>query len=195
MAVLMMMEVDGMTTDDYDRLNDALGIHGDEDAPDGLIQHAAGVDDDGTFVVVDLWESEAKLGAFFESQLGPAIERLQLPQVEPKIVPTHNYTRGLSDEAAVIVLIDVPDAGTAEYDQMQATMPAHINNEHPAHIHIAASDGNGLYVADIWGSEEAFGQFAQEQIGPAAEQAGVSGITPRMAKVHNTIRGKAGVSS
>jgi hypothetical protein len=195
MAVLMMMEVDGMTTDDYDRLNDALGIHGDEDAPDGLIQHAAGVDDDGRLVVVDLWESEAKLGSFFESRLGPAIEQLELPQVEPKIIPTHNYTRGLSDDAAVIVLIDMPDAGTAEYDQMLATMPAHINDAHPAHIHIAASDGNGLYVADIWGSEEAFGQFAQEQIGPAAEQAGVTGVTPRMVKVHNTLRGTAGVSS
>ena len=195
MAVLMMMEVDGMTTDDYDRLNDALGIHGDEDAPDGLIQHAAGVDENGRFVVVDLWESEAKLGAFFESRLGPAIEQLELPQVQPRIAPAHNHTRGTASEAAVLVLIDVPEAGTAEYDKMASMMPAHVNDEHPAHIHIAASDGDGLIVADLWGSEEAFGQFAQEQIAPAAQQAGVSDITPRMVKVHNSIRGKAGVSS
>jgi hypothetical protein len=195
MAVLMIFEVDGMTKDDYDRLNDELGIHGDEDAPDGLIQHAAGAGEDGSFVVVDLWESEEKLGAFFESRLGPAIQRLELPQGEPKIIPAHHHTRGRSDEAAVLVLIDVPDAGTEEYDQMRATMPAHVNNDHPAHIHIAASDGNGLVVADLWGSEEEFGQFAQEQIAPAAQQAGVSDITPRMLKVHNSIRGKASVSS
>lgn len=195
MAVLMILEWDGVTTDDYDRVNDAMGIHGEDDAPDGLIQHAAGVTEDGDVIIVDLWESEAKLGAFFESRLGPAIEQLELPQSDPKVMPAHNHTRGLSDDAAVMVLIDMPEAGTAEYDQMLATMPAHINDAHPAHIHIAASDGNGLYVADIWGSEEAFGQFAQEQIGPAAEQAGVTGITPRMVKVHNTIRGKAGVSS
>jgi hypothetical protein len=195
MAVLMILEWDGVTTDDYDRVNDAMGIHGDDDAPDGLIQHAAGVTDDGDVILVDLWESEAKLGAFFESRLGPAIEQLELPQSDPRVIPAHNHTRGMSDDAAVMVLIDMPEAGTAEYDQMLAAMPAHVNNEHPAHIHIAASDGNGLYVADLWGSEEAFGAFAQEQIAPAAQEAGVAGITPRMVKVHNTIRGKASVSS
>lgn len=194
MAVLMIMEADGVTTEDYDRLNDAVGVHGDEDAPDGLIQHSAGVDENGRFVVVDLWESEEKLAAFFE-RLGPAMEQVGMPQTQPKIMQAHNHTRGTSEEAAVLVLIDVPEAGTAEYDEMLKRMPAHVNDEHPAHIHIAASDGNGLVVADLWGSEEAFAQFAQEQIGPAAQQAGVSDITPRMVKVHNTIRGKSGVNS
>jgi hypothetical protein len=193
-AVLMIMEADGVTTEDYDRLNDLVGVHGDEDAPDGLIQHAAGVDENGRFVVVDLWESEAKLEAFFE-RLGPAMQEVGMPQVEPRIIPAHNHQRGTSSEAAVLVLIDVPEAGTAEYDQMRAKMPSHINDEHPAHIHMAASDGNGLVVADLWGTEEAFAQFAQDEIGPAAQQVGVSGITPRMVTVHNTVRGKSEVSS
>jgi heme-degrading monooxygenase HmoA len=194
MPVLMIMETDGVTTEDYDRLNDSIGIHGDEDAPDGLIQHAAGVDENGRFVVVDLWESEAKLEAFFE-RLGPAMQEVGMPQTQPKILQTHNHQRGTASEAAVLVLIDVPDAGTAEYDQMRSQMPSHINDEHPAHIHVAASDGNGLVVADLWGTEEAFAQFAQDEIGPAAQQAGVSDITPRMVKVHKTIRGKSEVSS
>ncbi len=194
MAVLMIMEVDGVTTDDYDQLNEVIGVRSDEDAPDGLIQHAAGVDEDGRFIIVDLWESEEKLAAFFE-RLGPAMEQVGMPQAEPKIMQAHNHSRGTGQEAAVLVLIDVPEAGTAEYDEMTKLMPAHINDEHPAHIHIAASDGNGLVVADLWGSEEAFAQFAQEQIGPAAQQTGMSNITPRMVKVHNTIRGKSSVSS
>jgi heme-degrading monooxygenase HmoA len=195
MAVVMIMEADGMTTEDYDRLNDALGIHGDEDAPDGLIQHAAGVDEDGRFVVVDLWESEEKLGAFFESRLGPAMKQAEIPEAQPRIMPAHNHTRGTAEDAAVLIIIDVPDATTDQYDTMAASMPAHVNDEHPAHIHIAASDGTSLVVTDLWASEEAFGQFAQEQIAPAAQQAGVSDITPRMVKVHKTIRGKSQVSS
>jgi len=131
MPVLMIMEADGVTTEDYDRLNDVIGIHGDEDAPDGLIQHAAGVDENGRFVVADLWESEAKLEAFFE-RLGPAMQEVGMPQTQPKIMQTHNHQRGTASEGAVLVLIDVPDAGTAEYDQMRAQMPSHINDEHRA---------------------------------------------------------------
>src|SRR6185369_8050814 len=83
MAVLMIMEVDGVTTDDYDQLNEAIGVR---------------VDEDGRFVVVDLWESEEKLGAFFE-RLGPAMEKVGMPQTEPKIMQAHNHSRGTGQEA------------------------------------------------------------------------------------------------
>ena len=109
MAVLMIMEADGVTTEDYDRLNDAVGVHGDEDAPDGLIQHAAGVDENGRFVVVDLWESEAKLEAFFE-RLGPAMQQVGMPEIEPKIIKAHYHNSGTSNYAAVMVMIYVPDS-------------------------------------------------------------------------------------
>ena len=56
MAVLMMLELPGATPEQYDRANEILGIAGDEDAPDGLISHAAGLTDEG-MVIVDVWDS------------------------------------------------------------------------------------------------------------------------------------------
>src|SRR5205085_3244439 len=39
MAVLMIMDSPEATTEQYDRTNEILGIRGDEDAPEGLVQH------------------------------------------------------------------------------------------------------------------------------------------------------------
>ncbi len=197
MAVLMVIEWEGVTTEDYDRVNEAMGISGGADAPDGLIQHVCAVTDDGQVVIADLWESADKLQAFAETRLGPAIAQLGLPESEPQVMPVHNTTRGRSEDPAVLVLIDVPSGTTDQYDAMLAQMPAHFTADgHPAFIHIAArkNDG-GMVVADVWPSPEAFGQFAEEQIAPAAQSAGVTDIQPRMHRVHNTIRGRAGVPS
>ena len=67
MAVLMMLELPGATPEQYDRANEILGIAGDEDAPDGLISHAAGLTDDG-MVIVDVWDSAESLEGFFEER-------------------------------------------------------------------------------------------------------------------------------
>jgi hypothetical protein len=50
-------------------------------------------------------------------------------------------------------------------------------------------------VADLWPSPEAFGQFAQEQVGPAAQRAGVTSMNQRTLRVHNRIRGRSAVPS
>ncbi|HEY0388678.1 MAG TPA: hypothetical protein VGC71_09570 [Gaiellales bacterium] len=196
MAVLMILEWQGVTTDDYDRVNEAMGITGDDDAPDGLIQHVSAVSDDGDVLIADVWESEEQLGRFVESRLGPAIGQLGLPESEPRIMPVHNTIRGRAQEPRLLVLIDVPTGTTDQYDAMLSQMPAHTTADgHPAYIHVAARTGAGLVVADVWPSPEAFGEFAEQQIGPAAQHAGVTDIQPRMLRVHNTIRGRAGVPS
>jgi hypothetical protein len=53
MAVLMIMESPGATTDQYEKVNEIMGIRGDEDAPEGLVQHVAAKSDDG-IVIVDV---------------------------------------------------------------------------------------------------------------------------------------------
>ena len=55
------------------------------------------------------------------------------------------------------------------------------------------ADG-GMVVADLWDSAEAFGKFAEEQIGPAGAAVGLGPIEPRIVPVHNRIRGRARVS-
>jgi heme-degrading monooxygenase HmoA len=197
MAVLMILESEGVTPEQYAQLNEEMGIRSDADAPEGLIEHVAALTEDDELVVVDLWESEQALGAFFESRLGPAMHKLEYPEAQPRILPVHNHQQGSASEGNTLILIEVEDATTGDYDAMASEMPAHAADGpgHPGHVHIAATDGSSLLVADLWPSPEAFGQFAEEQVGPAAAKAGVSGVKPRLMRVHNRIRGRARVSS
>jgi hypothetical protein len=40
-------------------------------------------------------------------------------------------------------------------------------------FHWVAQTDDGLRVVDVWSSKEAFGQFAEEQIGPFTREAGI----------------------
>jgi heme-degrading monooxygenase HmoA len=195
MPVLMILEWEGVGVDDYERVNEAMGIRSDADAPDGLVEHVAGLTENDELVIVDLWESAEKLDAFFQTRLGPAIQQLELPEREARVAQVHNHQPGTADEGNVLILIEVEDAGTETYDAMASTMPAHADDGpgHPGHVHIAATDGTSLIVADLWPSEDAFGQFAEEQVGPAAQQAGVTDMDQQALRVHNRIRGAAAV--
>ncbi len=194
MAVLMILDWKGVSAGDYERVNEQMGVRSDADAPGGLITHTAAVTEDGELVVVDLWESEQALRRFAEARLMPAVRELELPQSQPRILPVHNRVRGSAEEANVLILLELPDADTAAYDRMTADMPGHATTDgaHPAHDHVAAVDGDTLVVADIWPSMEAFGQFADEEIGPAAGKHGVDvgSMRQRTGRVHNRLEGR-----
>jgi heme-degrading monooxygenase HmoA len=197
MAILMILEWEGVSPQEYEQVNEEMGIRSDADAPEGLIEHVAALTDEGELVIADLWESEQALGTFFESRLAPAIRKLGLPESQPRMVPVHSHIPGTASQGNTLILIELEGATTDDYDAMAAEMPAHAADGpgHPGHVHIAGSDGKTLYVADLWPSAEAFGQFAQEQVGPAAAKADVSSMKQRALKVHNRIRGRARVGS
>jgi heme-degrading monooxygenase HmoA len=190
-AILMVFEAE-VTEDQYRGLNESMGIHGDADAPDGLISHHAGRTENGV-LAVDVWESEEKLHTFFEERLGPAIAALGVPAGEPTILPVHNMIpQGAGANPGVLVLIDVPGFGPDTYDRMVSQMDAHVGDgsAHPAVSHTAAKKGDGMFVADVWDSPDAFGAFAQSQIAPAGEAVGLGPLEPRIVPVINRIRGR-----
>ena len=196
MAVLMVMEVPGGTTDQYEKVNEIMGIAGDDDAPDGLIQHVAAKSDDGV-VVVDVWESQEALDRFFEERLGAALQQAGLgSDSPPQMLPVHNRMTGKGSEPNLLILIDADGLSTDQYDQMAARMPAHADggSDGPWFAHTAAKGDGGIVVADVWDSAESFGKFAEEQIGPAAQEAGMGPIEPRMLPIHNVLTGRARVS-
>jgi Ni,Fe-hydrogenase maturation factor len=197
MAVMMIMEAPEATTDQYERTNEILGIQGDEDAPDGLIQHVAASDGNG-LVIVDVWESEEKFGRFME-RLGPALEQSGLGGADgepPAPMQVHNRLTGKGSEANLLILIEADGLSTDQYDQMAARMPAHADggSDGPWFAHTAATKDGGIVVADVWDSPEAFGKFAEEQIGPAAQEAGMGPIEPRMLPIQNVLTGRSRVS-
>ncbi|HEX6763149.1 MAG TPA: hypothetical protein VF094_10130 [Gaiellaceae bacterium] len=79
------------------------------------------------------------------------------------------------------MIIEADDLTPDLYDQMAENVPGTHDGSHPAVAHVAAVKPNGnVIVVDVWESPEAFHAFAQEQIGPAAEQAGFDRIEPRI---------------
>jgi hypothetical protein len=186
----MLLEWSDTPFETYERVNEIMGIRGDADAPEGLIEHVACTDGNG-MVIADVWESEEALGKFVDERLAPALEEAGVPESQPRILQTHNRLEGTSDDANVLVLIDIEDFGTDTYDQMTGQMDAHVRGEHPSVAHTAAiREDGGIFVADVWESPEAFGAFAQEQIAPAGQAAGLGEFEPRMVEVKNRIRGK-----
>ena len=195
MAVMMIMDAPEGTTDEYERTNEIMGLRGDEDAPEGLIQHVAASDGNG-LLIVDIWESEEAFGRFYEQRLGPALEQSASATGEPRPpLPVHNMLAG-TGTANVLVLIEVDGLGTDEYDQMASRMPAHQDGgaDGPWATHTAAKADGGMVVVDLWDSPEAFGKFGEEQIGPAGAAVGLGRIEPRIVPVHNVIRGRARVA-
>ena len=192
MAILMLLELPGTTTEEYDELNRVMGIGGDDSAPEGLIEHVVGTDG-SNLVIADVWESADALGRFVEGRLRPALETAGIAaDSEPRVLPVHNRLKGTGSEPAVIMLIEIDDLGPDAYDQMVSSMDAHVGDgsRHPSVAHTAArKEDGGMIVVDLWESPEAFGRFAEEQIAPAGASVGLGPIEPRMIPVHNRIRG------
>jgi hypothetical protein len=191
MPVLIIMDIEGATVDQYDQVDRLLGGTTPENAPPGLISHTAGVTDTGIFVA-DVWESVEVMEQAFEAQLGPALAEAGVPEVQPQVVPVHNHLHGAGDEAGVIVFVEIDGMTTADYDGMVDDMSAHFadGSGHPAVSHVAGASESGLVVVDVWGSEEEFGQFAQSELAPRAGDR-MSAMSTRFAPVHKHVPVKA----
>jgi len=76
MPEALILEFTGVGEAEYAAVNGHLGIDmatGQGNWPDGLLSHAAGAADDGSFVVSEVWASRADQEAFLRSRLGPAL--------------------------------------------------------------------------------------------------------------------------
>jgi hypothetical protein len=57
---------------DYERVRQVVG----EDAPEGLIYHAAGEQPNGNWQAVSVWESEEHFNRFRDERLLPAVQQV-----------------------------------------------------------------------------------------------------------------------
>jgi heme-degrading monooxygenase HmoA len=187
MAILMLMELEGGTREQYDAVDEIMGGVTVDNAPEGLISHSAAITEDG-LVIADVWESPEALQAFFETRLGPALQQAEVPQVEPRILPVHNHIHGSGLHPGVVMIAEVDGMTTDDYDRMTDDIEAHggDGSAHPSVSHVAATDGDTLVVVDIWESEEAFGQFAESEIAPRAG-ASMDRMSTRFGEVHNHV--------
>jgi len=192
MPILMIMDIEGGTAEQYDRVDALLGRLTPQNAPAGLISHAAAVTDTG-FMVADVWESTDDLQRFFDETLGAAIAEAGLPQAEPRIVPVHNHIEGRGEEAAALVLIELDGFSTDDYDALTGEMEAHAGDgsAHPAVVHVVGATDDGLVVVDLWESGQAFARFGEAELAPRMGADQIARMQPRVSQMHNHVRVKA----
>lgn len=95
MAVMMIMEWQGVTREQYDAVRRIVNFEGD--VPRGGLFHVAAFDDKG-LRVTDLWERPEDFQAFVEQRLMPGVQKAGI-QGEPKVAiyPVHNlFTPGFA---------------------------------------------------------------------------------------------------
>ena len=87
----------------------------------------------------------------------------------------------------ILVQFSVAKMSTQQYDQVVAELEAAGLGNIPERLyHVAASNGEGLHVTDVWSSEEAFNKFGETMV-PAMINNGVEPAVPQILKVHNII--------
>jgi len=82
MAEILVLEFNGIGRTQYDAVNEELGVDPttmEGDWPKGIVTHVGGADDDGNFIVVELWESTAAQEQFMADRLGPALGKVGVP--------------------------------------------------------------------------------------------------------------------
>jgi hypothetical protein len=88
---------------------------------------------------------------------------------------------------AVAFVLDFEGGSLDQYDQVVAAMGLTHGGPTPpgALFHWVTQTDGGLRVTDVWESQEAFDQFAQEQIGPQTQAVGLPQPTITSYEVHN----------
>ncbi len=76
MPAQLTLEFEGVTEKQYWAVNKELGIDatsGEGDWPDGLVTHAAGLDENGHLIVTEVWDTPEHQARFMETRLGAAL--------------------------------------------------------------------------------------------------------------------------
>ena len=77
MADMLILEFDGVGREQYEAVNEQLGIDmasGEGAWPDGVVSHMAGAKPGG-WVVIEVWESRDAQGRFMNDRLGAALQK------------------------------------------------------------------------------------------------------------------------
>src|SRR4029079_18116470 len=89
-GALVLIELDGFTTDDYDALTGEMEAHSGDGSAHPAVAHVVGATDDG-LVVVDIWESGQAFAKFGEAELAPRMDADQMARVQPRVSPVDNH--------------------------------------------------------------------------------------------------------
>jgi hypothetical protein len=88
---------------------------------------------------------------------------------------------------AVAIIMDFPGGTLEQYDQVIEKMGLEPGGDTPdgAMFHWVTQTPDGLRVVDVWETQDQFDRFAEEQIGPYSQEAGLEPPQSTVHDVHN----------
>jgi hypothetical protein len=92
MSIVTVFNIPSMNVEKYDRTIIELQAAG-QGNPMGRLYHVAALQDNGSIIVTDVWESDELLEEFGKT-LFPILENAGVENVEPEVYPVHNYIQG-----------------------------------------------------------------------------------------------------
>jgi hypothetical protein len=92
MSIITVFNLSTMNAEKYNQAIRGLEAAG-HGKPKGRLYHIAARQEDGSFIVTDIWES-AKLLEEFGKTLVPTLNKAGVTPVEPKVYPVHNVIEG-----------------------------------------------------------------------------------------------------
>ena len=92
MSILTVFNIPSMNTERYDQVIKDLEAAG-QGNPKGRLYHVDSLQEDGSIIVTDVWESAELLGEF-GSTLLPVVENAGVTPVEPIVYSVHNVIQG-----------------------------------------------------------------------------------------------------
>lgn len=90
MAIGFLIEVPGGTQAKYDQTMIELNVA--QQPISGLLFHTAGPIEGG-WRVIDIWEDESKFETFLQTRLGPALQKVEMPEPRIQRIDVHNTYR------------------------------------------------------------------------------------------------------
>jgi hypothetical protein len=89
-AVCFIIEPPDVKVETYERVRAEVRM--DDNPPMGLIMHCAGAAGDGTWRVVEVWESATAQQNFLRERLGPALQKVGVKPPKITEVPLHQLS-------------------------------------------------------------------------------------------------------
>jgi hypothetical protein len=90
MAVCFIIEPPEVKVDTYERVRAEVRM--DDNPPMGLILHCAGAAGDGSWRVIEVWDTMASQQNFARDRLGPALQKVGVKQPKITEIPLHHLS-------------------------------------------------------------------------------------------------------
>jgi ketosteroid isomerase-like protein len=182
-AVAVRMEFANTTIAQYDEVIGRMGLSARGAGPAGILFHWAAAHGDGV-LVTDVWRERERFERFAREEIGPYTQQAGISQPPTTtFYDVHNYNYRPADELAapgapIAVVMDYA-ASPTQYDRVIEMMGMAREGVGPEGglFHWVAAVGGGVRITDVWQDRQTFDDFAEHQIKPYSERAGVPAPT------------------